>query len=141
MRAGVNAGPRTLAPAIPLRYGRSMGIAQLWRSLTNALAALLLMGALATPAFAEIICAEESVAHLEQTTVTFDAQQPSSDPSNDDGSGKADHCGFTHGHCSGIASVCAEHPVPGALTIAYAPSVSVSAPSSTLETPDRPPAA
>lgn len=83
-----------------------MALTTHWKAMARAVAALLLMVATVTPVLAEIGCAEESVTHLEERLSAGDhADELTSEGQPDDQDEQSTprgHCGFSHGHCTGI---------------------------------------
>ena len=120
-----------------------MILSQVWNAIVRATAALLLMAAFATPALAEIGCAEDSVVHLQEAGASsLDVSSIMSQPdgsSGEDRSGQPDHCGFGHGHCAGIPAGTGGGEefllAPGS----YAQLASRPIGARSLETPERPP--
>lgn len=116
---------------------------KLWKALVRAMAALLLMAAIVTPALAEIGCAEDSFSHIEESLGAGEhAERLTTDKQSKDQDGQGapvGHCAFSHGHCAGIPSVSSDAAKllqPAALycSMPTAPLVPTS-----LGTPERPP--
>lgn len=77
------------------------------RSLCRLLASLLLALTIATPAVAEIACADDALMHVSDSVM---ADQAAGAELPDDGDepalpDQAGHCAFNHGHCNAIAAV------------------------------------
>ena len=115
-----------------------------WKAMVRAVAAFLLLATFVTPALAEIGCAEESIAHLQDDVISPSSDQhemTSSDAQRDDNQKVADHCAFSHGHCAGLtAAAASNYEVPAAMA-AYASSPAAAVPMRRLTVPERPPAA
>jgi hypothetical protein len=120
-----------------------MALMKLWKALVRAMAALLLMAAIVTPALAEIGCAEDSFSHIEESLGAGEhAERLTTDKQSKDQDGQGapvGHCAFSHGHCAGIPSVSSDAAKllqPAALycSMPTAPLVPTS-----LGTPERPP--
>ena len=120
-----------------------MGFLKIWHAMIRATAALLLMAALATPALAEIGCAEESVVHLQDTILTdYHGDAIATNDQSDDDQQKVpakSHCAFNHGHCAGI-------PVNGSaavqsqrLAVSYGIPKAMPLTAASIENPERPP--
>ena len=87
---------------------KGMVFMNLWQAMVRATAALLLMATLITPALAEVVCAEESVVHIQEAAGLTagsgdELTSPERTQEQDEGAA-AGHCAFNHGHCAGIAA-------------------------------------
>ena len=79
----------------------------------RAVATMLLMVAVATPALAEIGCADERGTHLQEIEGSTRAAFVADALPDDEGkSGQPGHCAFNHGHCAAvpIGALRADHP-------------------------------
>lgn len=77
-----------------------------WRSFCRKLASLLLAMMIATPAVAEMVCADDALTHVALSTAD-EATTGSALPDNSDGPASPEpsgHCAFNHGHCNAIAT-------------------------------------
>ena len=121
-----------------------MFFSKVWSAIIRVTAALLLFATFVMPALAEIGCAEESIAHLQDGGSEADQPQVASsdEPQGDQETGsQPDHCAFNHGHCAGIATASArsDHSVADAnsyVRLASRPLVANPA-----DAPERPPSA
>lgn len=124
----------------------AMVLAKAWNAIVRATAALLLMVMLATPALAEIGCAEESIAHLQgdgdaAQTDGHAVASEQGEPDDERLGGPTGHCGFSHGHCAGIATSNARSEGPAVTVPAYVFGASTPIRGRSLDAPERPPAA
>ena len=121
-----------------------MTLTRLWKAIVRTVAAFLLLATFVTPALAEIGCAEESIAHLEEdgfSSLPDQHEMTSGDSQPDGQAAVADHCAFSHGHCAGVPATAAANyqlPPPAAGYISL-PDTAVR--TQRLPVPERPPAA
>jgi hypothetical protein len=112
-----------------------------WRSICRMLASLLLAVMIATPAIAEIACADDELTHV-TSAATGEVSAGSALPpdGNDPASPEqAGHCAFNHGHCNALAATSADGAMVQGTESVFADLVPHRPACATPSGPDRPP--
>lgn len=98
-----------------------MTFAAAWNAVLRAVAAVLLMLTVATPALAEVGCASEAVAHLADGSAGAAHQADASgQPDGGHEEGQAGHCAFSHGHCTAIPPAASADTEPMPIRASFA---------------------
>ncbi len=122
-------------------------LVRFWQAAVRAMAAIVLLMAVASPAFAEIGCAEDTAVHMQREASISAADdhetvtEQGRESKRDDKGAPIGHCAFNHGHCAGIPLSSASQTRMALPVIKFDFHKYQPLAATLLDTPERPPAA